>query len=157
MWREPSAGYAHCGPGGAPWISSKLSTLGVTRLRGGRRARALTARRDFSVDGRRPRIHSEQLLPRALLGILCTAGSGASSPSPVVRPAPLRWFSPTQRKAGEPWTNNPPPRASSWQIAGVWISAAALRIAARQGSHRSMAAAQERARDARPCEEAGVG
>jgi hypothetical protein len=60
----------------SPWISSKLSTLGITSAEAGpwvrRRARALTARRDFSVDGRRLRIHSEQVAAaRPLWGSLC--------------------------------------------------------------------------------------
>jgi hypothetical protein len=104
-------GYAHCGQVEPPWISSKLSTMGVTRRRRpcpgtcgapGRRRHAVTflwtaAYRSSTASSRRG---------APSVGILCTAGSGASSPSPVVRPAPLRWFSPTERKTGEPWTNN---------------------------------------------------
>lgn len=37
---------------------------------------------------------------------------------------------PTERKTGEPWTNNRRREPAAWQIAGVWISAAALLIAA---------------------------
>lgn len=78
--------------GGAPlWISSKLSTLRITRLEGRpcvrRRAGALTARPDFSVNGLPPALpQGASAAAWPLWGSCARPGSGASRTSTVVRP-----------------------------------------------------------------------
>jgi hypothetical protein len=109
--------------------------LGVTRrprpsLGSVRRARGLTTRRDFSVDGCRLCIHSEQLLRRGPCGDPVYGQIRGFQPLPLCQTRTSTMVLPHGAEGRRTMNEQPRPRASSWQIAGVWISAVALLIAA---------------------------
>lgn len=86
------------------------------------------------MDGRRPRIHSEQPLRRGLCGDPVHGRIRGFQPLPRCQTRTPTMVLPHRAEDRRTMDEQPRPRASSWQIAGVWISAAALLIRARQGS-----------------------
>lgn len=63
------------------------------------------------------------------VGILCTVGSGAID-TPHCQVLSRTIVLPTEAEGRRTIDEHLRPRANSWQIAGVWISTAALLIAA---------------------------